>query len=61
MPLSSGVLLLFLFLYLFLFLFLFSCVLASLYEVVSVGPMVGWSVGRSVGPMVTRFFEQFSL
>ena len=34
----------------------FRCVLASLYEVVSVGWMDGWSVRRSVGWSVTRFF-----
>ena len=31
-----------------LVLFIFRCVLASLYEVVSVGRLVGWSVGWSV-------------
>ena len=31
----------------------FRCVLTSLYEVMSVGQMDGWSVG----PIVTRFFQ----
>ena len=33
--------------------FFFRCVLASLYEGLSVRPSVGRSVGRSVGPWVT--------
>ncbi len=31
----------------------FRCVLASLYEALSVRPLVGWSVGLLVGPSVT--------
>ena len=38
---------------LLVFAVVFRCVLASLYEALSVGPLVGWSVGPLVGPSVT--------